>query len=118
MAKRSVKVNLDIDPQGAAEAVRTAFRALEWEILADDGHRIAATEDPTRLCCTISPVKAETVCAPSGASGTRIELTCSTPGWGPIATRQIRSRMGSLACRIGASIAKREPLESGAPQAP
>jgi hypothetical protein len=94
MAKRSLSFEVDLSPSSASRAIREAIGEAGWEC-SETGDYMEAREDSTKLCCTISPVKAE-IRVRECDGRVQIQLDGSIPGWGPIASRQLPDRLQLL----------------------
>jgi hypothetical protein len=98
-------------PVGAARAVRVcraAGQALGWSVVVDEEDVLAVQEDPTRLECCASPARVEMRFAASGDDETRLKLITEVPGYGPIASRQVRDRSRAVALGIARRVTGRE----------
>lgn len=86
----------------ATAACISAISSLGWEfVLADrQAGRVAAREDATKLCCVESPVSVEIQVGDSEGTGTPITLSWKVPGFGPIASRALRTREAALEAGI------------------
>jgi len=98
MPSRRRRFQLTVDPERSRRASKNALTELGWEF-EPDGERLATQEDPVRLCCTASPVKA-TIGFQATHKGTLVEIVVSIPGFGPPANRQLADRAVGLEQRI------------------
>ena len=57
-------------------------------------------EDPTRLHCHCSPLRAHLTFTPA-AGGTELRIDGEVPGWGPVASKHVRDGTDLLARRVG-----------------
>lgn len=92
----------------------SAISLLGWELVAADrkaGH-VTAREDATKLCCVESPVAVEIQVGDSEGTGTTISLSWKVPGFGPVASRALRTREAALEARIRTAIDRAAPEAS------
>jgi hypothetical protein len=96
--RRSHSFVLDADPATVREAASRAIAELGW-YASDTGGGFDVREDPTGLCCTMSPVEATVRFWPA-TSGTLVDIEVYVPGFGPIPKRQLADRAIGLEQRI------------------
>ena len=99
MPKRAATFQLQATVDRATDAVNHALAELDWNTTSDQGV-ISTREDPTGLCCSMSPVEATIALTRDGGSATRIDLEVSVPGFGPGPKRQLVDRCAGLEQRI------------------
>jgi hypothetical protein len=90
---------LDVSGSAVRRAVRASVAELAWESELE-GDQTVAWEDPVRLCCAMSPVKARIGITDHGDDATQIEIEVSVPGFGPVPKRQLADRSAGLEQRI------------------
>lgn len=100
--KASRTFDVPVSATEATTACISAIRSLGWELVSADRQagRVTAREDATKLCCVESPVAVEIQVGDSDAAGTQISLSWKVPGFGPVASRALRTREGALEARI------------------
>ena len=91
---------LDVSGSAVRRAVRATLTELAWDSEVE-GDRTIAWEDPVKLCCSMSPVKAQIGVTDRGDDSTRVEIEVSVPGFGPVPKRQLADRSAGLEQRIG-----------------
>lgn len=89
VAKRSHSFELERSAAECLRAVREVAGEWPWELIGEGQDHVAVREDATRLCCTISPVRAGIRVLEESPSRVRIRIDGSVPGWGIIASRQL-----------------------------
>ena len=67
--------------------------SLEWELVSADEYRVTAGQDPARLCCRSAPVTVEVELIGAAEGTTALALHGRAPGFGPIASRDLRSAL-------------------------
>ena len=89
-------VTLAVEPrENLIERVREAFLHRGWEVEAR-GSELVAREDATRLCCVETPaIVSLQFHEDQGATG--VNLEARVPGYGPVANRNVRSRLAFAA---------------------
>ena len=100
MSKLESELTLPVGPARALTACRGAVESLGWSIVVDESELLAAVEDATRLVCCASPARVEMRFAGDGDDQTRLTLTTEGPGYGPIASRNVRNRDRAVALGI------------------
>ncbi len=90
---------LDVPGSVVRGAVRATLAELAWDSVLE-GNQTVASEDPVRLCCSMSPVKARIGITDHGDDATLIEIEVSVPGFGPVPKRQLADRTAGLEQRI------------------
>lgn len=120
LAKRRHRFQLETTVAQGAEAVEGALREFPWVLLEKSEGHLAIREDATRLCCTISPVSVEIRVRENGPSHVEVQLDGSVPGWGMIASRQLRDRLAMLErmiredeARLTSGMEMAEPIADG-----
>ncbi len=98
MPKRTHHFELAADPDTVREAAARAIAELGW-YASETGNVLDVREDPTGLCCTMSPVEANLRFWPV-SKGTLIDIHVYVPGFGPIPKRQLADRAAGLEQRI------------------
>ena len=95
MSKLAETLHLDQPPEDVRRVCLDRLGRLGWEVReSQDGFEVA--EDATRLCCVESPASGHLRFRVSETGGTTLEVEASVPGFGPIASRNVRSRMALL----------------------
>ena len=115
MSKLESELTLPVGPARALTACRGAVESLGWSIVVDESELLAAVEDATRLVCCASPARVEMrftgdsdvrilirdrLKAGDSDDQTRLTLTTEVPGYGPIASRNVRNRDRAVALGI------------------
>jgi len=90
---------LDVSGSVVRRAVRATLAELAWDSELE-GDQTVAWEDPVRLCCSMSPVKARIGVTDHDDDATQIEIEVSVPGFGPVPKRQLADRSAGLEHRI------------------
>ncbi|MGZ8666898.1 MAG: hypothetical protein ACXWZM_07295 [Solirubrobacterales bacterium] len=100
-------------PEATAACI-SAISLLGWGLVAADRQagRFAAREDTTKLCCVESPVVVKIQVGGSDRAGTPITLSWKIPGFGPVASRSLRTREAALVGRIRTAIDSAPPREA------
>ena len=98
MPARQVRFDLPVAPDDSRRAALIVLEELGWAASIKDGG-LEAAEDPARLCCTASPVKAVLSFHPVVA-GTSVGIELSITGFGPAPKRQLADRAIGLEQRI------------------
>jgi hypothetical protein len=87
------------------QACRVAVVGLNWELGEAGADRLSGRQDPARLCCGSAPVEVEIGLTGAGEETTRVDLHAAVPGFGPIASRDLRSALIVLEAAIRRSLA-------------
>jgi hypothetical protein len=95
VSKRRDEIDLAVPPDRALEACRRALAELGWSSEEAEEMRISGREDTTRLCCRQSPARVE-IELRGHDSGTAIRMAGSVPGFGPVSSDHLSSRMEAL----------------------
>ena len=105
MSKAVRTLELERPPERVLPACRVAVLGLDWELGEAGADRLSGRQDPARLCCGSAPVEVEIGLTGTGEQATRIDLRAAVPGFGPIATRDLRSALILLEAAIRRSLA-------------
>ena len=87
-------------------ACLAAVRRLGWDLEGDakDGRSLVAYESPARLCCIASPVTVEVAVGAIDEESTALSIDYSVPGFGPVASNQLRSRRTAFEAEIAGAL--------------
>ena len=96
MSGRIDELVLEVPPDRAGEACRIALAELGWSAEATGEERLAGREGTDRLCCHQSPATVEIELRANGNKGTAIRMSGSVPGFGPVSSEHLSSRMEAL----------------------
>ncbi len=96
MTKRAEQLEFDAPPDQALAACRSAIRSLEWEQRGVGERRLAASEDPAKLCCHDWPAEIEIEIDPAPGERSAVTLAGFVPGLGPISSRHLRASLALL----------------------
>ena len=97
MARRVDTLDLEVPPPVALDACRTALAELGWSADANGGdERLSGREDNTKLCCHQAPASVEVELQGNAEGGTAVRITGSVPGFGPVSSGHLRTRMEAL----------------------
>ncbi len=91
-------------PLGGAETdavCRSVVADLGWQLSERGDGTLVAAEDPSRLHCRRSPLRAELELAPRGIAKTTLAVHGAVSGRGPLAAQHVRSQTDLLTRRIG-----------------
>jgi hypothetical protein len=102
-------LELELPRERALAACRTAIAGLNWELVEAGADWLSGRQDPARLCCRSAPVRVEIELSGASDEPTRVDLRGSVPGFGPIASRDLRSALVLLEAAIRRSLAA--PIE-------
>jgi hypothetical protein len=101
MSKQRRVVELDLPPDRALAACRRAIAELTWTLEESGGQGdLSGRERPEILCCHNAPVRVEAEVLPAGHDRTSVEVRGSVPGWGPVSSKHLRSRMDAFERRL------------------
>ena len=95
MSKRTTRLLVESPEEDLLRSYRSKLDRLWWEHLEEGESYILSREDPVRLCCKESPAQARLELEPV-EGGTIAEILVSVPGFGPIASRNLRDRLGLI----------------------
>lgn len=87
-------------------ACLTAVRRLGWDLEggAEGGRPLVAHESPARLCCIATPVTVEVEVEALDEDSTALSIDYSVPGFGPVASNQLRTRRAALEEEIAGAL--------------
>jgi hypothetical protein len=105
VSKRAERLELDVPPERALTACRTAIESLEWELAELDEAGLQAREDAAKLSCHDWPVEIGLKVAPDGEERAAVTLAGSVPGLGPVSSRHLRASLARLEGAIRRSLA-------------
>ena len=95
MAKVVRKVTLKEPSASVLRRVGSALELGGWDVTYSE-RGLEADEDATRLCCVQSPARVQ-ICSPEAEEAAAVlEITVKVPGFGPVASRDLRARLGFL----------------------
>ena len=96
VAKRVDVMELPVAATQVLAACRRAFSELGWSSDGCNGERrLHGYEDATKLCCHQSPASVEIDLQKHGG-GTKVRMSGSVAGLGPVSTGHLRSRLEAL----------------------
>lgn len=99
MARRDTACRLPLSAPEALAVAEAALEGLGWEV-ERTGSALSAAEDFSRLCCQDSPVSV-TITADGGGDDTAVlRIEASVAGFGPLASRSLRTRLAAVEHRI------------------
>lgn len=111
VSRANRELNLNVDPANVIELARPVAAELGWILTTPEPGHLVVSEDPTRLHCHCSPLKAKLEFSSSDDGRTRLTVEGEVPGWGPIASRHVVQQTDLLTRRIGlAAIRAESPL--------
>ena len=99
MARRSLSCELGVDHRAALAASAAAIEALGWDLESTDS-ALVGYEDSARLCCHDSPVRVSIAVVQSDAEASVLNIEATVPGFGPIASRSLKSRLRAIEGKI------------------
>lgn len=99
MARREISCRLEVDRRTALATSEAAIEALGWDAESTDS-ALVGHEDSARLCCHDSPVRVTITVARSGPEASVLNIEAAVPGFGPIASRSLSSRLRAIEAKI------------------
>jgi hypothetical protein len=101
MSKQRRVIELDLAPDQALAACRRAIADLTWTLEESGGQGdVTGRERPEILCCHNAPVRVEAEVQPAPHDRASVEVRGSVPGWGPVSSEHLRSRMEAFERRL------------------
>ena len=100
MSTRRQDLTLPLQAEEARFVIENVAGELGWAVTRSDAGSFEVREDPTRLHCHCSPLRATLSLTPSGGR-TELGIEGEVPGRGPVASKHVREQTDLLARRVG-----------------